>query len=264
MKYIVGQAKKELGQHWLNDSVILQEIVTAGAVSSSDFVLEIGPGKGTLTEKIVGTGAEVLALEYDNSLIKPLQKRFANCKKFAISEGDIRGYDYNKLPKNYKIIANIPYYLTSNLIRAISETTNSPAVAVLLVQKEVAHRICASPGQMGILSVTAQFYFVCELGVEVAAEYFSPPPKVDSQVVVMRHHKKKLYDVDTGQFFRLVKAGFSEKRKTLRNSLSGGLAISKEDAEILLKKANIPAGSRAQELSLSQWHELYKNFNKVY
>lgn len=254
--------KKELGQHWLHDESILDAIVEAGEVAEKDFVLEIGPGLGTLTQKLADTGAQISALEFDKDLLGSLRKKFKNCNNVAILEGDIRTFNFSELPKDYKIVANIPYYLTSHLIRSISESDNSPSLAVLLIQKEVAERLCAKPGQMSILSVTAQFYFECFLDIEVPAEYFTPPPKVDSQVVVLKYRKSKLFDVDEKQFFRVVKAGFSEKRKTLRNSLSGGLAISKEQAEKLLKKTRIDSGKRAQELSLDDWRELYLEYGR--
>src|SRR6056297_406941 len=155
----MAETKKELGQHWLRDDSVLQAIVEAGSVSQNDQILEVGPGEGTLTLKLLETGATVLALEFDTDLIPQLKIRFSNCKNFAISSGDIRKFDYSTMQKDYKVIANIPYYLTSNLVRALSETDNPPSVAVLLIQKEVAERLCADPGQMSILSVTAQFYF---------------------------------------------------------------------------------------------------------
>lgn len=258
MKYVPGQeTKKSLGQHWLHDDDTLDSIVAAAEISSDDSILEIGPGLGTLTEKLINTNTKVLALEFDQGLISSLEKKFANCKKFAIRFGDIRQFNYSEMPKNFKVVANIPYYLTSNLIRSISETSNQPEITVILIQKEVAQRICAKPGQMGILSVTAQFYFKCSLDVEVPAELFTPPPKVDSQVVKLVRRENKLFDIDERKFFNLVKAGFSEKRKTLRNSLSGGLGISKEEAVSLLEKAKINPLSRAQELSLDEWHNLY-------
>jgi 16S rRNA (adenine1518-N6/adenine1519-N6)-dimethyltransferase len=251
------ETKKSLGQHWLQDEGILTAIAEAAEVSADDHILEIGPGRGTLTKVLLDMGANVLALEFDQDLIPFLKTQFAYCKKFAISSGDIRQFDYRDMPATYKIVANIPYYLTSNLIRAISETSNPPQVAVLLIQKEVAQRLCAGPGQMGILSITAQFYYECSLDIEVPARFFTPPPKVDSQVVVLTRRPQKLFDIDDQQFFNLVKAGFSEKRKTLRNSLSGGLNIPKEQVEELLKKTGLKPTSRAQELSLEQWHALY-------
>jgi 16S rRNA (adenine1518-N6/adenine1519-N6)-dimethyltransferase len=256
----MSEAKKSLGQHWLEDRSILQAIVAAGDISSHDNVLEIGPGKGTLTRKLLDTGAHVHALEFDTELLPFLKSAFSMYDNFIVTEGDIRKFDYSTMKQGYKVVANIPYYLTSNLIRAISETVNPPAIAVLLIQKEVAKRLCAGPGQMGILSVTAQFYFTCELGVEVPARYFSPPPKVDSQVVIMTRRKEVLFPVDERKFFQFVKAGFSEKRKTLRNSLSGGLGIPKDTVEKLLQSSKIHSTARAQELSLAEWNTLYLNY----
>jgi len=264
MKYVPGaqanNTKKELGQHWLHDSSVLNAIAEAAEIIKDDEVLEIGPGLGTLTEVLVRRGANVLALEFDADLLPKLDKKFNNTEHVKIEYGDVRTFDFRTMPENYKIVANIPYYLTSHLIRSISETANPPSVAVLLIQKEVAQRICASPGQMGILSVTAQFYFDCNLDVEVPAELFTPPPKVDSQVIVLARRSKKPFDVDDKAYFHVVKAGFSEKRKTLRNSLSGGLGISKDEAVKLLNTAGIKEVTRAQELSLQQWYELYRAY----
>ncbi|MCA9324080.1 ribosomal RNA small subunit methyltransferase A [Candidatus Saccharibacteria bacterium] len=256
------ETKKELGQHWLHDDSILQAIVEAGEVTVSDYVLEVGPGKGTLTKKLIDANAEILALEFDKDLIPALHAKFANCKNLAISDGDIRTFNFSDLPKGYKIVANIPYYLTSHLIRSISETSNPPALAVLLIQKEVAERLCAHPGQMSILAVTAQFYFECSLDIEVPARFFTPPPKVDSQVVVLRRRPGNPFDVVEKDFFRLVKAGFSEKRKNLRNALSGGLQLEKNEAERLLYDAGITPTRRAQELSLDEWNSLYLAYNQ--
>ncbi len=253
----MSDTKKSLGQHWLKDTAVLHAIVEAAEIKEADEVLEIGPGLGTLTDVLVEKQANILSLEFDQDLIKQLKAKYVNRHNVTIIEGDIRSFDYNSLPKQYKIVANIPYYLTSHLVRAISETDNMPSVAVLLIQKEVAQRICALPGKMGILSVTAQFYFECSLDIEVPARLFAPPPKVDSQVVVLTSRSTKLFDVDEKSFFKLVKAGFSEKRKTLRNSLSSGLGISKDDAVILLEKAGLNPKYRAQQLSLDDWHSLH-------
>ena len=262
MKYVPGAAanntKKELGQHWLHDLSVLSAIVDAADVNSGESVLEIGPGLGTLTNVLASRGADVTALEFDKDLLPKLEKKFSNTELVKIEYGDVRTFDFRKMPKGYKVVANIPYYLTSHLIRSMSESENPPSVAVLLIQKEVAERICASPGQMGILSVTAQFYFECSLDINVPAELFTPPPKVDSQVIVLKHRPQKLFDVDEKAYFHLVKAGFSEKRKTLRNALSGGLGLNKPEVEKLLELAGINPIARAQELSLQQWLELYQ------
>jgi 16S rRNA (adenine1518-N6/adenine1519-N6)-dimethyltransferase len=236
---------------------VLTAIVDAADVSAGDSVLEIGPGLGTLTDVLASRGANVTALEFDKDLLPKLEKKFINTEHVKIEYGDVRTFDFRKMPKGYKVVANIPYYLTSHLIRSMSESVNPPSVAVLLIQKEVAERICALPGQMGILSITAQFYFECTLDIEVPAELFTPPPKVDSQVIVLKHRKQKLFDIDEKAYFHLVKAGFSEKRKTLRNALSGGLGLDKPDVEKLLAVANIKESARAQELSHDQWYQLY-------
>lgn len=249
--------KKELGQHWLHDEACLRAIVAAADLDADDTVLEIGPGLGTLTRHLVDTGANILALEYDDTLIEGLNTALAGSKNLKVQQGDIRTFNFVDLPAGYKIVANIPYYLTSHLIRSISDTPNPPSQAVLLVQKEVAERMCSGPGSMSILAVTAQFYFETELGVEVPAGLFTPPPKVDSQVVILKHREQKLFDVDDKDFFRVVKAGFSEKRKTLRNSLAGGLRLEKAEVEKLLSSAGIRPSARAQELSLHDWYKLY-------
>jgi 16S rRNA (adenine1518-N6/adenine1519-N6)-dimethyltransferase len=226
-----------------------------------------------LTGELLTEVAHVVAVEFDPNLAKTLPKRLTQpvvetttphavkdgpLRKLTMVNEDILSFDFASMPHPYKVVANIPYYLTSNLIRVLSETSNPPEAASLLVQKEVAERVCAKPGQMSILAVTAQYYWECSLGRVVEAELFTPPPKVDSQVLVMKYRQEPLFeDVDTKQFFRLVKAGFSQKRKTLHNSLSGGLAISKDQAKELLDAADVPATARAQTLSLDDWYALY-------
>ncbi len=250
--------KKSLGQHWLDDDGILTAIVDAASVSQADYVLEVGPGKGTLTRHIARRAQHVMALEFDQDLIPHLQRTFAaEAQNVSIREGDIRTFDFTQLPQDYKVVANIPYYLTSHLVRSLSESENPPSVAALLIQKEVAERICAQPGQMSILAVAAQLHFECTLDIEVPAQYFTPPPKVDSQVVVLTRRREQLFEVDEPEFFRLVKAGFSEKRKKLTNALSSSLGLQKSEAESLLDVAGLPRHARAQELSMRDWFEVY-------
>lgn len=263
---MVGGLKpnKSLGQHWLTDTSILQTIVKYARIKSSDTVLEIGPGLGTLTKELLKTNASVVAVEFDNALAKDLTKILLNSQNVSVINQDILKFNLTSLPPNYIVVANIPYYLTSKLIRNLSESSNPPKTAVLLVQKEVALRACASPGDMSLLSVSANVYFDCSLGVVVPAEYFTPPPKVDSQVLILnRLNNPKVNKADQQQFFRIVKAGFSERRKKLRSSLSGGLAISKEQADTLLSKANIDASLRAQNLSINDWQKLAKAWQEL-
>jgi 16S rRNA (adenine1518-N6/adenine1519-N6)-dimethyltransferase len=259
-------AKKSLGQHWLHNEAALNAMCEAAAVGPGDVVLEIGPGLGTLTEKLVAKEAEVIALEYDAHLIKPLQRKFADypTTRIWIEEGDIRTYDLGNLVPDYKIVANIPYYLTAYLLRLLTDTPFKPSVAALLVQKEVAERVAAEPGAMSFISVSVQFYYYASLEQVVPARLFTPPPKVDSQILRLERRDTPLFpDVDVKQFFRLAKAGFASRRKTLLNALSGGLQLGKEDAKKVIEAAGINPQGRAQELSLDHWHNLYHSWQKL-
>lgn len=251
-------AKKSLGQHWLDDMGSLNAICKLADVQPGQTVLEIGPGHGSLTKQLLARGANVIAVEFDNELIPKLQSKFAG-QNLTVKNEDILAFDLTTLPASYKVVANIPYYLTSNLIRVLCESTNPPSQITLLVQKEVAERLCAVPGEMSVLAVAAQLYYACEIGPIVEAEKFSPPPKVDSQIVNMLSLSKPLIArTDSKQFFRLVKAGFSNRRKTLLNSLSGGLQLTKDEIQDALLQTNIDPTARAQELSLENWLKLNK------
>lgn len=252
--------KKSLGQHWLHDAQTLQDIVDAANVAERDTVLEVGPGLGTLTDVLAARAEKVIAIEYDHALAEDLKNKYEN-SKVEVIEADILDFDFTQVAGEYKVVANIPYYLTSHLIRRMLEHNHRPTVAVLLIQKEVAQRIVAEPGSMSMLSVMSQFYAEVSLGVEVPAHLFTPPPKVDSQVVILRTREQQLFDVDEKLFFRIAKAGFGEKRKKLANSLAGGLHISKQVAMDSISKAGLGENARAQELSLAEWHSLYKTLS---
>jgi len=253
--------RKSLGQHWLNDKTALTEICRAGEISVDDVVLEVGPGQGSLTRLLVAQAKKVIAVELDDGLAKNLTHQ-VSADNLQIVSQDILGFDLNQLPIDYKVIANIPYYLTSHLIRRLTSAENPPKKIVLLIQKEVAERICAKPGQMSLLSVSAQLHYDCSLGIIVPAKLFEPPPEVESQVVIMDRRIQPLFiELDEKAYFRVVKAGFGERRKMLRSSLSGGLGISKEQADQLLAKADMDGGRRAQELSLQDWHKLSLAYN---
>ena len=252
---------KNLGQHWLYDKSSLEAMCNAADVKPDDVILEIGPGLGTLTQLLVKKANRVITVEFDENLARELPSR-VKAENLEVISQDILSLDFTTLPPEYKIVANIPYYLTSNLIRVISETPNVPKKAVLLIQKEVAQRVTAEPGQMSILSVTAQFYWEVELGQEVPAHLFTPPPKVDSQILIMTQRSKPLFeDCNTREFFRLVKAGFSQKRKTLLNSLSAGLQVDKVTVKKACESVEIDPARRAQTLSLQEWYNLYLSFN---
>ena len=250
--------KKSLGQHWLHDEATLNYICDAAQLKAGETVLEIGPGTGTLTEKLLARGVQVVAVEKDEALAADLSVKGRTFHGLEVRVGDILEFDLAQLSAGYKVVANIPYYLTSNLLRFLSESTNPPSLMVLLVQKEVAQRIAAKPGQMSVLSVSVQLYYKPQLGQVVLAKLFIPPPKVDSQVVILHRLATRIIPVasEVDKFMKVVKAGFSERRKKLRSSLAGGLIISKDRAEELLKQAGINPSARAQELSLNQWYKL--------
>ncbi len=224
----------------------------------ADTVLEIGPGLGSLTKKLTNRAKQVIAVEFDDDLAKELVKR-VQAPNLTVVNQDILSFDLTTLSPDYRVIANIPYYLTSNLIRVLSESSNPPVSATLLIQKEVAERLAAGPGDMSMLSVTAQMYFEPSLGIVVPAELFDPAPKIDSQIVHLQRRSQPLYGaMDSKQLFRVVKAGFSNRRKTLLNSLSGGLHMTKSDTQLLLERAAIDPGLRAQALDLEDWIKLAK------
>ena len=252
--------KKSLGQHWLHDEATLDAIADCADVQSGNEVLEVGPGLGTLTRRLLERGAQVTAVEFDEALARDLRRlQDESGGALQVVCEDILRFDLTQLAPDYKVVANIPYYLTSNLIRVLTESTNPFSTAAILIQKEVAERAAAKPGQMSLLSVSAQYYCEVSLGPVVPADLFTPPPKVDSQVLVLTYRSDPLYpNVNTKQFFRVVHAGFSQKRKTLENALSGGLAMPKEQARILCEAAGIKPGQRAQALTLDDWYALYK------
>jgi 16S rRNA (adenine1518-N6/adenine1519-N6)-dimethyltransferase len=252
-------AKKSLGQHWLTDDDALQAMCDAADLSPDDTVLEIGPGLGALTDLLIRRCHSVIAVEKDEALATALPKKIVSEKLRVVSQ-DILTFNLNDVPSGYKIVANIPYYLTNNLIRILSITTNAPALAVLLVQKEVAERVTAKPGQMSLLSVTAQFYWETSLGRIVKAESFTPAPKIDSQILVLQRRQQALFpDVDPDAFFIAARAGFAQRRKTLLNSLHAGLHVDKTKLTDALERVSIDPSTRAQALTMEQWHAIYKS-----
>lgn len=247
---------KSLGQHWLHDRLVLEHIADCADIASSDTVLEIGPGLGTLTSELLRRAHSVIAVEFDADLAKKLPGQFPG-KNLTVHHEDILQFDLSVLPEGYKVVANVPYYITSKIVQKLMTADNKPSTSVLLVQKEVAERIAAKPGDMSILAISAQVYAEASLGDVVPAELFTPPPKVDSQVVILKTlHEPLVSPEEERAFFRLVKAGFSAKRKKLRSSLSGGLGISKSDAEALLERAAISPDARAEDLSIENWTNL--------
>ena len=245
--------KKSLGQHWLKDRDVLSHIADEARITSEDTVLEIGPGLGTLTSELLRRAHKVVAVELDGELARKLPGQFPGTSLEVINQ-DILTYDLRTLPENYVVVANVPYYITSKIIQLLTTASNKPRAIVLLIQKEVAERLAAEPGDMSILAVSAQIFAKVRLGDVVPAELFTPPPKVDSQVVILEMREKPLVEADLEkQFFRVVKAGFVAKRKKLRSSLASGLHMSKPEVEALLQKLGISPDKRAEDLTIDDW-----------
>lgn len=247
---------KNLGQHWLHDEATLDGICDLADVNAHDTILEIGPGLGTLTRKLANRASRVVAVEFDPQLARELPGR-VHAINLEVVHQDILSFDLTALPAGYKVVANVPYYITSKIVQLLMTAQNKPERAVLLVQKEVAQRLAARPGDMSILGVSAQLYADVSLGSEVPAYLFTPPPKVDSQVVLLQTRQQPLFpSLDEKKFFTVVRAGFSAKRKKLRSSLAGGLGIEKSDAETQLRRAGIDPNARAESLTLENWAAL--------
>ena len=253
------RADKSLGQNFLQDPMALEKIVSAAEIQPTDSVLEIGPGLGSLTRYLAVFAREVVAVELDMNLLPPLKAVIAPYKNIRLIHGDILMFSPSELvnQSGYLVVANIPYYITSAVIRHLLENEPKPRRIVLTIQKEVADRICAAPGDMTLLALSVQVYGQPRIAARIPAGAFFPAPKVDSAVLCLDVYpdpqiKHELLDT----FFKLIKAGFSQKRKTLRNSLSSGLHISPADAAALLTKANIDPQRRAETLSIPEWESL--------
>lgn len=247
---------KSLGQHWLRDRTVLAQIAHYAQLSRDDTVLEVGPGLGTLTSELLRQAGSVTAVEFDEALATKLPGQFPGTHLTVVHQ-DILQFDLSSLPAGYKVVANVPYYITSKIVQRLLAAENKPSIAVLLVQKEVAERLAAEPGQMSLLALSAQLYAEVSLGEVVPAELFTPPPKVDSQTVVLRLRDQPLVLGDEQRaLFRLARMAFAGKRKKLRTSLASGLRLDKQQVEQLLERADISPDSRPQDLSIDDWRRL--------
>lgn len=260
------QAKKSLGQNFLIDPEIVEKIIEAGEININDKILEIGPGRGFLTESLVEKAQQVLVVEKDSELVDFCQKKFSLVENLEILSGDVLDQDWKKILTkrefdHFKLIANIPYYITGKIIRLFLENCFQPELMVLMVQKEVAERICQKPGKMSILSTAVQYFGQPEIVSVVTRNKFDPIPEVDSAVLKIKPYSEKALDPKKEkEFFRLVKIGFSNPRKTLVNNLSAGLQSDKNLVIEKLKQLNFKETVRAQELSVEDWKNLLKIF----
>jgi 16S rRNA (adenine1518-N6/adenine1519-N6)-dimethyltransferase len=258
--------KKGLGQNFLADPIALQRIVDAAEVQPDAHVLEVGPGLGSLTRYLARVAEQVVAVEIDQTLLPVLQEVLAPFDNVRVVQGDILQLNPAELmpESGYQVVANIPYYITSAVIRHLLEAPVKPARIVLTVQREVAERITAGTGKLSLLALSVQVYGKPRTVVRIPAGAFYPSPKVDSAVVRVDLYPEPVIPIEQlNTFFRLAKAGFSQKRKMLRNSLVGGLSLPQERVEGLLTTADIDPQRRAETLALDEWRRLTEAYDKI-
>jgi 16S rRNA (adenine1518-N6/adenine1519-N6)-dimethyltransferase len=258
--------KRSLGQNFLVDPLALQEIIRVAEIQAGETVLEIGPGLGSLTRYLAIQARQVIAIELDARLIPALEEVLAEHSNVRLFQEDILETNLGALitEGEYLVVANIPFYITSAVVRHLLGAPIRPTRMVLTVQREVAQRICALPGKLSLLALSVQVFGKPQIKAQIPAGAFYPSPKVDSAVVrVDIYPHPQIPQDQLGDFFRLAKAGFSQKRKNLRNALSGGLGWEKSQAEELLQQARIDARRRAETLSLEEWSRLVEGYRRV-
>jgi 16S rRNA (adenine1518-N6/adenine1519-N6)-dimethyltransferase len=255
--------KKGLGQNFLTDPTALENIIQAAEIPPDSTVLEVGPGLGSLTRYLANAARRVVAVELDAALIPVLEHVLSGAGNVEIIHADILKItpaEYN-FEDNYLVVANIPYYITSILIRHLLEAPRKPSRIVLTVQREVADRIIATPGDMNLLALGVQVYGKPRIALRIPAEAFYPAPTVDSSVVRIDLYPQPVISADHLEtFFSLAKAGFGQKRKTLRNSLSSGISWSGERTAQLLVTAGIDPQRRAETLAIEEWNTLVETY----
>ena len=258
--------KKSLGQNFLVDPQALERIIDVADLDPETSVLEIGAGVGHLTRYLAARAGQVTTVELDPRLIPPLQEVLEPYDNVRIVQGDILELKPGDLMPDdrYLVVANIPYYITSKIIRDMLESRHKPIRMVLTVQYEVAQRICAVAGEMSVLALSVQIYGEPYITSRIPASAFHPPPRVDSASIRVDLYPRPPLDTQGRElFFRLIKAGFQHKRKTLRNSMAAGLGEKKADVEEMLQQAGIDPQRRAETLSLPEWIELTKVYDKI-
>lgn len=256
-------AKRTMGQNFLVDKQALAQIVAAADIQPTDTIVEIGPGLGVLTAELSKRAGKVIAIEKDDKFADVLKTQYLN-SNVEIVHQDALNFEpntYGLIAESYKLVANIPYNITSLIIRKFLEEEDKPEMMILLVQKEVAERIIAEPGDMSLLAVSVQFYAEVKIVAIVPKESFFPIPKVDSAIIKLKVKSQK-HKVQSREFFRIVKFGFAAKRKTLENNLSAGMHIKKDDARDIIKKAGFAPNIRAEGLSVLDWLKLFETLKE--
>jgi 16S rRNA (adenine1518-N6/adenine1519-N6)-dimethyltransferase len=263
MQPSVHRPRKSLGQNFLVDRTVPPRIVAAAEVGPGDHIVEVGPGLGVLTEELAGRldpeqGGRLVAVELDRDLMPHLEERFADWPQVALVQGDVLDISPGELTggRAYKLVANLPYYITSAVLRHFLESEDRPERLVVMVQREVAERIVASPPDMSLLAVSVQFYGRPKVMFRVPPGAFRPAPKVESAVVrvdVYPPGESPVTTADEGAFFRVVRAGFSQKRKQLGNTLASALGVPKAEVAARLQSVGVDPQRRAETLSLGEW-----------
>jgi 16S rRNA (adenine1518-N6/adenine1519-N6)-dimethyltransferase len=251
---------KALGQHFLHDPKIVRRIADLAGLTREDLVVEIGPGLGVLTRELAARAGKVIAIELDARLADYLRRQFASTN-VEIVHGDALAVDYAGLTEErpYQVVANLPYSVATAIIERLLTGEHPPERLVVMVQREVAERLAAHPPDMTLLSVAAQFYATPRIAFRIGAGAFVPPPKVESAVILLeRREETPLPRAEHARFFRVVRAGFAQRRKRLANALAAGLGLPKEDVEAALVAAGIDPGRRAETLTLEEWLKLYQ------
>jgi 16S rRNA (adenine1518-N6/adenine1519-N6)-dimethyltransferase len=266
------KARKSLGQHFLIDKQALDRIVAAAELTPQDVVIEVGPGLGVLTKELAKRAGRVIAVEADGGMASALKEVVTDSSNITIVNSDVLQIDPGSLVAElgledvslrYKVVANIPYYITSAILRYFLEAPCKPSMMVVMVQKEVGKAIVAQPGDMSILAVSVQFYGKPAIVGHVTSRSFYPPPKVDSVILRIDLYEQPQVSVSgTSEFFRVVRAGFSAPRKQLRNSLAQGLGISALESADMLERANIDSKRRAETLNLQEWARICEETGK--
>jgi 16S rRNA (adenine1518-N6/adenine1519-N6)-dimethyltransferase len=276
LKKLGLRARKHLGQHFLVDEEVLSCILKTAEVTPDDTVIEVGPGLGILTEALAKKARRLIAVELDERLAALLRNKLVGYPRVRVVAENILNtspeYLLETLPRDdapekagaaetYKVVANLPYYITSPVLRHFLEASLKPGLMVIMVQKEVAEAIAATPGSMSLLSVSVQFYGKPTIVKYVPAKAFYPPPKVDSAIVRIEAFDKPALPVDNVElFFKVVSAGFSSRRKQIHNALTRSLGVDRNTIYACLDQSNIERQRRAESLSLEEWARLYKAF----